>query len=85
MVEKLVRLLVMQTNVSTLLREFPKVKRAALQGERVLIQTREGNLILSAEFPPDRALLGSMRGTFSDSGTDLCAPTLPTSAWKPSL
>ena len=85
MAEKFVRLLVMQTNVSTLLREFPKVKRAALRGERVVIRTREGNLVLSAEFPPDRALLGSMRGTFRDTGTDLSTPTLPASAWKPSL
>ena len=75
----------MQSNVSTLLREFPKVKRAALRGERVVIQTREGNLLLSAESPPDRTLLGSMRGTFTDAGTDLSAPTLPASAWNPSL
>ena len=75
----------MQTNVSTLLREFPKVKRAALGGERVVIKTREGNLVLSAESPPVRNLLGSMRGTFIETGSDLCVPTLPQTAWIPSL
>ena len=80
-----VRLLVMQTNVSTLLREFPKVKRAALRGERVVIKTREGNLVLSAEPPADRYFLGSMKGTFSETDADLIAPTLSDTAWKPSL
>ncbi|MEI6676627.1 MAG: hypothetical protein WCO57_15765 [Verrucomicrobiota bacterium] len=75
----------MQTNVSTLLREFPRVKRAALRGERVVIKTREGNLVLAAESPPERNLLGSMRGTFIETGTDLTTPTLPEPAWKPSL
>ena len=80
-----VKLFVMQTNVSTLLREFPKVKRAALRGERVVIKTREGNLVLAAESPPERHLLGSMRGTFSETGGDLSTPTLPETDWKPSL
>jgi hypothetical protein len=75
----------MQTNVSTLLREFPRVKRAALRGERVVIKTREGNLVLSAESPPDRNLLGSMKGTFDETAADLTAPTLAESAWNPSL
>jgi len=80
-----VRLVVMQTNVSTLLREFPKVKHAALRGERVVIKTREGNLVLSAESPPERNFLGSMKGTFSATDADLSAPTLSDTAWKPSL
>ena len=75
----------MQTNVSTLLREFPKVKRAALRGERVIVKTREGNLVLCAESPPDRELLGSMRGIFRETKHDLSAPTLPASSWRPSL
>ncbi len=75
----------MQTNVSTLLREFPKVKRAALRGERVVVKTREGNLVILAESPPERNLLGSMRGTFIETKADLSAPTLPETAWNPSL
>lgn len=35
----------MKTTVSTLLREFPKVRRAALSGETVIIKTREGDAI----------------------------------------
>jgi len=76
----------MQTNVSGLLRNFPMVRQAALRGERVLIKTREGNLILSAERPSKGGLLGCMKGTAaSASGADLTEPTLPDEDWKPSL
>ncbi len=34
----------MKSNVSTLLREFSKVRNAALAGEEVIIVTRGGNL-----------------------------------------
>ena len=50
----------MQINVSGLLREFPKAKRAALAGERVHIKTREGNLILMAEKPDSDTLFGAL-------------------------
>ena len=46
---------------------------------------REGNLVLTAEIPPDCGLLGSLRGTFLETGADLSAPTLPESDWKASL
>lgn len=75
----------MQTNVSELLRNFPKIRRAAFAGERVIIQTREGNLILTAEKPAGQSLFGSLgstidskRMTEGDSGAD-------ETDWKPSL
>jgi len=67
----------MDTNVSELLRNFPKIRRAALAGERVVIHTREGNLVLTAERPVGRALFGSLAAaidsgslTEADSGAD---------------
>ena len=67
----------MHTNVSELLRNFPKIRRAALAGERVVIRTREGNLILTAEKPAGHSLFGSLASTIdsrrmteADSGVD---------------
>ena len=51
----------MQTNVSGLLREFPRIRRAALAGDRVIIRTREGNLVLTAEKPAGDRLFGALR------------------------
>lgn len=71
------KLLDMQTNVSELLRNFPKIRRAALAGETVLIRTREGNLVLTAEKPAGQSLFGSLAATIdsrsmteADSGAD---------------
>ncbi len=56
-----VKLSDMQTNVSSLLREFPRIKRAALAGDRVIIRTREGNLVLTAQKPAGDSLFGALR------------------------
>jgi hypothetical protein len=73
----------MQTNVSTLLREFPKIRRAALRGERVIIETREGNLVLTAEKPASGSILGSMRGRVAVTDDSLDEPTEMN--WNPTL
>jgi hypothetical protein len=75
----------MQINVSGLLREFPKAKRAALAGERVHIKTREGNLILMAEKPAGNALFGTLAGKIRT--TDLQPETsgADESEWDTSL
>ncbi len=70
----------MKTNVSTLLREFPKVRRAALAGEVVIIETREGNLRLTAEPPEPGGLLGSLKGKIH-SDEDLTRPTSSAGEW----
>ena len=75
----------MRTNVSTLLREFPKVRRAALAGETVVIETREGNLILTAEVTEAEPVYGSMRDRILRSADDLDRPTLTDDQWVPAL
>ena len=74
----------MKTNVSTLLREFPKVRRAALSGEEVIIETREGNLRLVADTPSGNAVLGSMKAQFVRIDDDVITPTTTPDEWKPS-
>ncbi|MFZ4775288.1 MAG: hypothetical protein ACOYM3_08005 [Terrimicrobiaceae bacterium] len=72
----------MQTNVSTLLRDFPRVRRAAMRGERVIIKTREGNLVLEAEKPKVNQLLGKWKGRVRVAkGVDLTTPTTSDSEW----
>lgn len=72
----------MQTNVSGLLREFPKYRQAAMAGHKVLIKTREGDLTLSAHKKSDSALMGCMKGVFQPTSHDLTRPTLPEKNWK---
>ena len=75
----------MKTNVSTLLREFPKVRQAALAGEEVIIVTREGNLRLTAEPVSGESILGSRKGLIHFADDRLDEPTMPESEWNPSL
>lgn len=75
----------MKTNVSTLLREFPKVRRAALAGEEVIIVTREGNLRLTAEPVSGESILGSRKDLIRFADDALDQATLPESEWKPGL
>ena len=73
----------MRTNVSTLLWEFPKVRRAALAGEEVIIETREGNLVLTAQVTEEAPLYGSMKDRVVASSDDIDTPTMPDSEWEP--
>lgn len=74
--------LCMKTNVTTLLRDFPKVRRAAMAGEVVIIQTREGNLRLTADREECGSLVGCLRGKIR-SDKDLDAPTSDWEEWGP--
>ncbi|MEM8866999.1 MAG: hypothetical protein AAGC73_01905 [Verrucomicrobiota bacterium] len=74
----------MKTNVSTLLREFAKVRRAVLSGEDVIIHTREGDLRITADKPEGSSILGRMKGRFTTT-EDILSPTAPDKEWKPSL
>lgn len=71
----------METNVSTLLREFPKVRQVALSGEPVLIHTREGDLLLSAAPPSRKKALGCFPGLIVSSDDDMDLPTTAESEW----
>ena len=75
----------MRTNVSTLLRDFPKVRKAAFAGEEVIIVTRDGNLRLTAEPPSGESILGSLKGEITFADDDLDQPTTSESEWNPSL
>ena len=75
----------MHINVSGLLRNFADVRRAALAGERVVITTRDGNLLLMAEPQAGETLFGCMRDAILSSDDDLDRPTLPDGVWRPSL
>jgi hypothetical protein len=75
----------MKTNVSGLLRDFPRIRRAALAGEEVLVETREGNLLIVAENPPTQQLYGCMRDEIVASDDTIDEPTLPTTEWNASL
>lgn len=71
----------MIANVSTLLREFPKIRRAALSGETVIIQTREGDLQITARHEEPKPLLGALQGMVRFSGDDLDRPALEPDEW----
>jgi hypothetical protein len=75
----------MQINVSTLLRDFPRARRIAFTGEPIIIKTRDGNLVLTAEKHPDFKVIGAMHGTFGETDFDLTQPTAPETDWTPSL
>ena len=75
----------MKTNVSTLLREFPRVRQAALAGEEVIIVTREGDLRLTAVACSGGSILGSRKDRIRFTDDRLDEPTLPENEWSPSL
>ena len=75
----------MKTNVSILLREFPKIRRAAFAGEEVVVVTRDGNLRITAEPPSGESILGSCGGKIRFHDDLLDEPTLPENEWNPSL
>ncbi|RKX34398.1 MAG: hypothetical protein DRP71_07270 [Verrucomicrobia bacterium] len=75
----------MQINVSGLLREFPKAKRAALAGECVRIKTREGNLVLMAEKPASETLLGALAGNIQTPELEPETTGADETDWEPTL
>lgn len=75
----------MKTNVSTLLREFPKVRRAALAGETVIIKTREGNLRLTKDESLPQSPFGCLKGKLRRSADDIDRPTSGDGDWTAAL
>ena len=75
----------METNVSTLLRDFPSIRRAALGGETVIVHTREGDLRITAAQASPRSLLGFLAGALVSGADDLDQPTTAPGEWKASL
>jgi hypothetical protein len=74
----------MQTTVTELLREFPKVRRAVLSGETVIIRSREGTMRLTLDHGEDQPRVGALRGLVQ-TPEDLTAPTTVATEWDASL
>jgi hypothetical protein len=74
----------MKTNVRTLLREFPKIRTAALRGETVIVHTQEGDLRITADNNSQKSSLGFMSGVLLSCAEDLDKPTVQVIAWKAS-
>jgi hypothetical protein len=75
----------METTVTTLLRDFPRIRRAALAGETVIIKSREGNFRFTLDKPAFRGLIGCMRGQVLESADDLDQPTTDDTFWNSNL
>lgn len=75
----------METNVSTLLREFPKIRRAALSGQDVMVHTREGDLLITRAPVTANPVLGCMKGALTASADDLDQPTSASGEWEASV
>jgi hypothetical protein len=75
----------MRANVSELLRNFPAIRRAALAGERVVIETREGNLVLTAEKPEPRTLFGALSDSIDSKALTEAESGASDEDWKASL
>jgi hypothetical protein len=75
----------METTVTTLLRDFPRIRRAALAGETVIIKSREGNFRFTLDKPVSGGLLGCMQGRLRESADDLDQPTTDDTLWNSSL
>jgi hypothetical protein len=75
----------MNATVTELLREFPRLRRAALAGERIVIKSREGDLLLTRDPTQPASLIGAMSGMLTRSDDNLDGPTTRESDWGASL
>jgi hypothetical protein len=73
----------MEATVTELLREFPRIRRAAFSGETVIIKSREGNLRLTLDTPAGAGLMGCMQGLLIHSDDSIDRPTTEEAEWSP--
>jgi hypothetical protein len=71
--------------VTELLREFPRVRRAVMAGETVIIKSREGNMRLTLDVQNPVSLVGCMKGRIIRTDDDLDRPTTEEKDWEPHL
>jgi hypothetical protein len=71
----------MITNVSTLLRDFTRVRRAVLSGDEVVVKTREGNLRIIADKPAGSSVLGRCKAMKMQTDDTIDQPTAPVEEW----
>ena len=72
----------MQSTVTELLRDFPRVRRAVLSGEDVIIKSREGNFRLTLDTPTAASLVGCLKGLVARSDDDIDGPTSDSQSWE---
>jgi hypothetical protein len=65
-----------------LLREFPKIRRAALSGQTVIVHTREGDLKITAAPSEVGGIVGCMKGRLRSSDGDIDEPTTGPEEWS---
>ncbi len=75
----------MEINVSELLRNFPKVRRAALAGQRVVIRTRDGDLVLMADKLPTNGLFGALASSIQSDALSPEDSGVEATDWSPAL
>lgn len=75
----------MESTVTELLREFPRVRRAVFAGETVIIKSREGNMRLTLDTPAPGSLIGCMRGLLTATQDDIDRPTSDNRSWESHL
>jgi len=75
----------MESTVTELLRDFPRVKRAVLAGEAVIIKSREGNLRLTLDIPVAKRLVGCLKGLVARTDDDIDGPTSDAVNWESRL
>ena len=75
----------MDSTVTELLRDFPRVKRAVLAGEAVIIKSREGNFRLTLDTPVAEKLVGCLKGLVARTDDNIDAPTSDALSWESRL
>jgi hypothetical protein len=75
----------MESTVTELLRDFPRVKRAVLAGEVVIIKSREGNFRLTLDTPASDNLIGCLKGLVARTDEDIDGPTSDGLSWESKL
>jgi len=73
----------MQTNVRSFLRDFAAFKAKARKWVSIRILDKGGDFLFTCT-KPGRSLMGAAKARLAVRA-DLTRPTLPRSAWKPSL
>lgn len=75
----------MESTVTELLREFPRVRRAVFAGETVIIKSREGNMRLTLDTLGPGSLIGCMKGLLTTTDDDIDRPTSDNRSWDSHL
>jgi len=77
--------MLMEATVTELLRTFPRLRRAAFAGQRVIIKSRNGDLQLMRDTTKPTSLIGALQGQIVHSADDIDRPTTSDADWGSSL